>query len=110
MSKDYAKLIRAIYGEKRIIPEEEQAYNNNPELAELIDEMLLESWGPCDLEYLAINDFLMEGKSHAEFVEYIRENAEDIAKRFEAIALRRLRHPKQSHRLRPYLIPREDEE
>ena len=50
MSKDYARLIRIIYGERRIIPEEVEVYNNNPELAEIIDEMLLESWGPYDLE------------------------------------------------------------
>ena len=106
MSKDYARLIRIIYGERRIIPEEVEVYNNNPELAEIIDEMLLESWGPYDLEYLAINDFILEGKDHNDFVSYIKENAEDIAKHFEAMALRRLRHPKQSGRIRPVLLPR----
>ena len=109
MSKDYARLIRIIYGERRIIPEEVEAYNNNPELAEIVDEMLLESWGPYDLEYLAINDFILEGKEHNDFVSYIKENAEDIAKHFEAMALRRLRHPKQSGRIRPFLLPREED-
>ena len=109
MSKDYARLIRIIHGEKRIIPEEVEAYNNNPELAEIVDEMLLESWGPCDLEYLAINDYILEGKDRNDFVSYIKENAEDIAKRFEARALRRLRHPKQSRRIRPFLLPRKED-
>lgn len=85
MSKDYARLIRIIHGERRIIPEEMEAYNNNPELAEIVDEMLLESWDPYDLEYLAINDFILEGKDHNDFVSYIKENAEDIAKHFEAM-------------------------
>lgn len=109
MSKDYARLIRIIHGERRIIPEEMEAYNNNPELAEIVDEMLLESWDPYDLEYLAINDFILEGKDHNDFVSYIKENAEDIAKHFEAMSLRRLRHPKQSGRIRPFLLSREED-
>ncbi len=102
MSKNYAELIRVIFGEKSIILDEE-SINKNEELASKVEELLEDCWDPFDMQYIAINDFILEGKSREDFAEYIKENAEDLANRYTGKALRKLRHPKQSGQLKQYI-------
>lgn len=102
MNKNYAELIRVIFGEKSILLDEE-SINKNEELASKVEELLEECWDPFDMQYIAINDFVLEGKSEEDFAQYIKENAEDLANRYTGKALRKLRHPKQSGRLKQHI-------
>ncbi len=102
MSKNYAELIRVIFGEKSILLDE-KSINNNEELASKVEELLDDCWDPFDMQYIAINDYILEGKSREDFAKYIKENAEDLANRYVGKALRKLRHPKQSGQLKQYI-------
>ena len=107
MNKNYANFIRLIFGEKSIDLDEE-TINKNEELAQKTEELLAECWSPQDMHYIAVNDFILEGKTKEEFAEYIRENADKLANYYTAKALRKLRHPKNSGQLKPYIKFRED--
>ena len=106
MKKDYAKLVCTIFGEKSILIDHD-AMNADEELGQAVEEMLEElrenEFDPRDLHYTAIVDFLMEGKSKEEFAEYIRSQADDLAKAYIGKALIKLRHPKYSRQLHDFM-------
>lgn len=107
MNKNYANLIRLIFGEKSVCLDE-KTINENKELSQKTEELLAECWSPFDMHYIAVNDFILEGKTKEDFAEYIKENADELAKHYTAKALRRLRHPKNSGQLKPYIKLREE--
>lgn len=107
MNKNYANFVRLIFGEKSILSDEE-SLNNNEELALKVEEVLSECWNPFDMHYIAINDFVLEGKTEENFAEYIKENADKLAKYYTSKALRKLRHPKCSGQFKPYIKFREE--
>lgn len=106
MKRDYAKLVCTVIGEKSILIDHD-AMNADEELGQAVEEMLEElrenEFDPWDLHYTAIADFLMEGKKEEEFAEYIRSQADELAKAYTSKALRKLRHPKNSRELKDFL-------
>ena len=106
MKRDYAKFVCTLLGEKSILIDHD-AMNADEELGQVVEEMLEElrenEFDPWDLHYTAITDFLMEGKSKEEFAEYIRSQADELAKAYIGKALIKLRHPKYSRQLHDFL-------
>lgn len=105
--KNYAKLVRSIFGDPHLLRREKEL-NQNPELADAVDQVLEDTWDPFDMEYIAVNDFILEGKDRDAFAEYIRNHAEELARDYTSKALRKLRHPKLSGQLRPFVEFREE--
>ncbi|MBE6789425.1 MAG: hypothetical protein E7539_07195 [Ruminococcaceae bacterium] len=109
-NKNYAALLRVIFGEKSMLVDDE-AMNANPKLAEAVEDKmfeLLEVLSP--LQYISINDFLLEGKSREDFAQYIRDNADDIATQIQAKALRTMRHPKHSKAFREFMVYKDEKD
>ena len=104
--KNYANLVRQIFGPQ--VLSEDQELNQNQELADAVDRLLENAWYSPEMEHRFVVDFLLEGKGKAEFEEYIREHADELATHYAALALRYLRHPKHSQQLCPYIKFRED--
>ena len=106
MKRDYAKFVCTLLGEKSIFIDHD-AMNANEKLGQVVEDMHEElrenEDDPLELHYVAVTDFLMEGKSQDEFAEYIRNHAEDLAKNCMSKALRKLRHPKYSRQLHDFL-------
>lgn len=100
--KNYAKLASLIFGDPNVLSDEKEL-NNNREFADAVESLLEDSWDPFDMEYIAVNDFILQGKDREDFAEYIRNNAENMANQYTAKALRKLRHPKNSGQLRQYI-------
>ena len=104
VNRDYAAFLRAIFGEKSILLDDD-AMNSNPALAAAVEEKMFEIIDEVPaLQYISINDFLLEGKSKEDFADYIREHADEIAANVQAKILRKLRHPKNSKAFREFLV------
>ena len=103
--KNYAFLLRKIFGIRSLLLDD-RAINACPELPAVIDEILDETWGPFDMEYIAVHQFLMQGKGEENYARWIRRNARWLARNKMGKALRRLRHPRSSRRLKRFLIYR----
>lgn len=99
-NKNYANFVRHIFGPG--ILNEDQELNQNQELAHTVDQILEDAWAPRALEHIAI-DVILEGKEKEDLAAYIREHADELATRYSALALRYLKHPRQSKQLRPYI-------
>ena len=100
--KNYANLVRIIFGEKAVLSDDE-SLNANKQLAETVEQVMNESFAPSSMEALAINNFILEGKNSDDFVRYVQDNAEALARQYMAKAIRKLRHPRQSRQLRPFV-------
>ena len=104
MKRDYAALLDALLADKQMVFANKESINANEEIGQVVEEMLEElrenEYDPLELHYVALVDFLMEGKSQDEFTEYIRNHAEDLAKNCMSKALRKLRHPKYLRRVK----------
>ena len=113
MKKDYAALLYALLADKQMVLDNKETINANEEIGQVVEEMLEElrenEYDPLELHYVALVDFLMEGKSQDEFTEYIRNHAEDLAKNCMNKALRKLCHPKYLRRIKE-LIEHSDTE
>ena len=103
--ENYAFLLRKIFGIRSILLDD-RAINASPELPAVLEDILEENWFPTDPEYVAIKRFLIRSQGAEEYAQWIRENAEWIAKNKIAKALRCLRHPRSSRRLKCFLIYR----
>ena len=103
--KNYANLARRIFGPH--ILNEDRELNQNREFTDTVDRILNGSWGALALEHIAV-DMMLEEKDKADFAEYIMGHAGEIADRYTAMALRRLRYPRQSRQLAPYIQFMED--
>ena len=112
MKRDYAKFVCTLLGEKSILIDYD-AMNADEELGQAVEDMLEElrenEFDPLELHYVAIADFLMEGKSQDEFAEYIRSQADELATAYIGKALRKLRHPKYSRQLHDFLRYKEND-
>ncbi len=104
--KNYANFIRVIFGEKSDRLDEE-SINLSQELAETVEQQLLELWSPFSLEYAAIDRFILNGKEANDFADYIRMNADHLADLYMSRALRQLRQPECADQLRPYIKHKE---
>lgn len=106
MNQDYANLIRSIFAEKSPSLDVE-AINSDKELAQKIQDILcelLEDNNSFDyLQYKAISEFVLESKTQEDFADYIRENADEIAKVCMGKALRCLRCPDVANQIKPYI-------
>lgn len=108
-NKNYAYLAHLLFGEKREFANENEL-NSNERLANYIDETVEELFEPLELEYMSINEFVLEGKTTSDFAEYIRENADDLAARYMGKALKKMRHPSVSKEIRSYVEFKENDE
>ena len=97
-------LLRKIFGEKALenVANAEKL-DNNKELDTLLNDLILDMSEVEGELYYEVGKRLAEEDSHALIAAYLKENAEEIAVRLEAKALRRLRHPEFSRELKPYL-------
>ena len=107
-NKNYAYLAHVIFGEKFEFANENEI-NSNEELANYVDETIVELFEPLGLEYMAINEFILEGKTAADFAKYVRENADVIALKYMSKALRKMRHPNVSRGIREFIEFAEEE-
>ena len=106
MNQDYANLIRWIFGEKD--PNlDEQAINSDKELAKKVHDILCdlsdENEGFSILHFKAIDEFILESKTQKDFADYIRENADEIAKICMGQAIRPFRHPEVTSQIKPHI-------
>lgn len=105
--KSYATLMCAIYGTDALYREDgtfrDKEIDSNEDLIDEVDEIMEETFGIGSLEYCSLRDFLMERKNVDAFAQYLRDNADEIANRFTAKALRKMRHPRVCKRLAKYL-------
>lgn len=108
-NKNYAYLAHLIFGEKSDFANENEL-NSNEQLANYIDETVEELFEPLELEYMSINEFVLEGKTKSDFADYIRENADDIAAKYMGKALIKMRHPSVSKEIRSYVEFKENDE
>ena len=101
-NKNYAYLAHCIFGEKSEFANENEL-NSNGKFANYIDKTVIELFEPLELEYMSINEFVLEGKTASDFAEYIRENADTIAAQYMGKALRKMRHPSVSKEIREFV-------
>ena len=113
MNKDYAALLHALLADKQMVLDKKEAINANEEIGQAVEEMLEElrenEYDPLELHYVALVDFLMEGKSQDEFAEYIRNHAEVLAQSCTHKALRKLCYPKYLRRIKELIVQNDAE-
>lgn len=100
--KNYSRYLQTLFGIS-MTESEEMALNLNSELADIVNNQLIELWSPVSLEYISIDRYLLKNRSVEDFADYIRRNADTLADFYFSRALRQLRQPSQIKKLRPFV-------
>jgi hypothetical protein len=99
-SKYNARLLKAVFGEPHVLLYEEELANDE-NLNNLILDLLEEN--SKGTAFYLMHEYFLEGKNDEEMAQYVRENAEKIAKEAVASVLRSLRRPENAKQLKPFM-------
>lgn len=94
--------LQKIYGIHGVHLVNKEKLNADADFDNLLNDQFNELHETYDSLYCDIAPFLLEEDSQAKIAQYLRDNAEDIARHLTAMSLRFLRHPHSSRQYKPF--------